>query len=259
MKKRLRLISLTLILLMVCFTFCGCTALDEMRAKHAFWKDNEKTLITLNGEEYKLLPECETLSPVCNSYYDYYVTESDVPLLLMNMYGESISLNDDKDFVILENYNDEYSAQYEPPKIYCKTNRYEEISNRINANEPLNNFCYEYETYDLDKGSYLSNLYFLTEEEEQAISTALSQGTISSLYAEEIYADFDIQIYCCSEDALFRKYAFDLSITAQTAYLTVEYFPDDGYTTDSMTIVVPDELYDTFYGIASKYIESAKY
>ena len=163
-----------------------------------------------------------------------------------------------KNFIILESYDD-HSAQYEPSKIYCKTDCYEEICNRINANESLNNFCYEYETYDLDEGYYLSNLYFLTEEEEQAVSTALSQGAISSLYGEELYTDFDIPIYCCSEDALFKKYAFDLSIAGQTAYLTVEYFSDEGYLTDSMTIVVPDELYSTFRKIASKYIESMDY
>lgn len=259
MKKRLRLISLTLILLMVCFTFCGCTALDEMRAKQAFWKDNEKTVITLNGIEYKLLPECESLSPVCSSYYDYTVTDSDVPLLLANMYGETLSLSEDKDFLVLENFSEDYTLQDEPAKVYCATERYEEIKNRINSVDLLKYLCYEYDFYDFDTNDYVTKLYFLTEEEIEAVSTVLKEGSISSLYGEDSYGDFYIEVYSCSEDALFRKYAFDLSFKGQTAYLTVDYFSDEGHQTDSMNIVVPNELYDTFYGIASKYINSMNY
>ncbi len=259
MEKLLRLISLSLALLMVCFTFCGCDAIEEMRKTHAVWKDKEQTVILLNGKEYKLLPECEELNPVCNSYYDYTVSKSEVPLLLAEQYGESISLSADKKFLVLENESELIDYSHYDAKIYCITDFYEEICDRINSSDGLEYLCYEYNTYDFDTDEYISKLYFLTEEESEAVSTVLKHGAIDSLYDDNSYYDYCIEIYSCSEDALFRNYAFDLMFKGRNAYLSVEYFSDDGYQTDSMRLVVPDDLYDTVRGIASEYIESMKY
>lgn len=89
MKKVLRLTSLVLTLLMLIFTFCGCTAIDEARKNHGIWKDADKTVIELGGKEYKLLPECQYLNPsVANDYDCVSVTEKDVPLLCKEIFGE---------------------------------------------------------------------------------------------------------------------------------------------------------------------------
>ncbi len=258
MKKLLRFTSLALVFVMLCFTFCGCDALDEMREKHAFWTNEDKTVISLNSKEYKLLPECEQLNPVCNSYYEYTVTESDVPLLLADMYGESISLSEDEDFIVLEPSYEPNDSFYGETKVYCATDRYEEICNRINS-DSLEYFCYEYDTYDFYTDEYISKLYRLTIEEIDAVLTVRKNGEILNKDVDAIYdyADYVIELYQCSEDTIFRTYVFDLVFKDSKAYIVID-FGEYVYAiqSDVQIRAVPDELYDTFRGIASKYIDS---
>ena len=139
MKKSMRFIALALAFLIACFAFCGCDFIEEARKEHAVWKNNEKTLIELNGKEYKLLPECDFLNPVCD-YYNYTVTDSDVPLLLAEMYGEYVSVSEDKNFIIVDGTEElePTSSYYEPAKIYCAVEYYDKVKKQIENGVELN-------------------------------------------------------------------------------------------------------------------------
>ena len=256
MKKHLRFIALALALLTACFAFCGCDLIEEARTKHAVWKDNEKTAIILNGEEYKLLPECEELNPVCN-YYNYTVTESNVPLLLVEMYGEFVSVSEDENFIIVDGTEElePTSSYYEPAKIYCKTDRYDDVKEQIENGVELNGLCYEYLVYDEETFDYLTKLYKFTEEEKNAVSSVIGQGktTTMDVYAGNTEAYFEI--YKCSEEGTFRKSAFDLVLYSSKAYLVYNDYEEG----EGATYVVPDELYPTFREIATDYMESMEW
>ena len=129
MKKLLRSISLILVCLMICFTFCGCTALDEMRKAHAVWVDKEQTTILLNGKEYKLLPECEQFAPVADNSIS--VTESDVPLLLADMLGDYAWLSSDGNFIEVDTSYDDFVDKENEIKYYCISDRYNEINEMV--------------------------------------------------------------------------------------------------------------------------------
>lgn len=253
MKKSMRFIALALAFLIACFAFCGCDFIEEARKEHAVWKNNEKTLIELNGKEYKLLPECDFLNPVCD-YYNYTVTDSDVPLLLAEMYGEYVSVSKDKNFIIVDGTEElePTSSYYEPAKIYCAVEYYDKVKKQIENGVELNCLCYEYLVFDEETFDYLTKLYKFTEEEKNAVSSVISQGktTTMDVYAGNTEAYFEI--YKCSEEGMFRKSAFDLVLYSSKAYLVYNDYEEG----EGATYVVPDELYPTFRKIATDYMES---
>lgn len=261
MKKQLRLISLVLALLIACFAFCGCDALDEMRKTHAVWMDEEQTVISLNGKEYKLLPECNTLAP--NEGNDISLTEGDVPLLLADMFSDYYAnLSEDEDFIVVDPYDGytQYFDKESETRNYCVSNRYDEICNRINETI-IDYYCYDYDEFDAEVGYYITKRYCLTLEEVDAVLT-VRKGEIAETVSQDIdelynNADYNLEIYQCSEDTIFRTYAFDLVFKNQKAYIVNDY----GEYTDAIggsyrILVVPDEDYSIFCQIASKYIES---
>ena len=252
MKKYLRLLALVLSFLLICLAFCGCIDLDDERKHHALWKDDEKTVILLNNKEYKLLPKCETLNPIEKFDYDYYVTENDVPLLSKSTYGDMVSLSADENFIIYNGYEDA-----EEKHIYCIVDKYEEILSRINSTNILDFFCYEYDEYDAETEEYKTTLYRFTKEEAEAVSTVLRFGqmTIDNVYK---YDSHTMRVYRCSEDMLFRNYAFDLVVGKSKAHLVVEYTVDEEYETYTTTLEVPDEDYSIFRQIAEEYINSER-
>ena len=252
MKKILRYVSLILTLLIVCFTFCGCDELDEMRKTHAVWVDKEQTTILLNGKEYKLLPECEYFAPMAYNYIS--LTESDVPLLLAERYSKYYAtISQDKDFIVVDPYDGytQYMDKESETKYYCVSERYDEIYNRITGGNSIEYYCYEYDEYSIDAG-YVSKNYQLTEEQTDAVLTVLDcENTVVTLYDNRI--DHNISLYMCSEDMLFKKYCFDLVFMDSKAYFVFDYGTEIN---QPKMKIVPDELYPTFREIASKYIES---
>lgn len=256
MKKILRYVSLILTLFLVCFTFCGCDFIEEARTKHAVWKDDDKTVIILNGEEYKLLPECGILNPAYNSYCDYVVTKSDVPLLLAEMYGEFVSLSSDENFIIVDSGDvDLLDSKYEPAKIYCVTKLYDEIKSKIEKGVDLENFCYEYYYYDVDTDDYLMGIYNFTKEDENAVLSVIRQGNTTTMDVYDGNTEACFEIYNCSADGLFRKNVFDLVLYNSKAYLVCNDYEEG----EGATYVVSDELYPTIRKIAEDYLDSMDY
>ena len=263
MRKLLRFISLILAFAIVCFVFCGCDALDEMRKTHAVWMDEEQTVISLNGKEYKLLPECNTLAP--NEGDDISLTEGDVPLLLADMFSDYYAnLSEDEDFIVVDPYDGytQYFDKESETRNYCVSNRYDEICNRINETI-IDYYCYDYDEFDAEVGYYITKRYCLTLEE---VATVLNvrKGGIAEMVSQDIdefydNADYTLEIYQCSEDTLFRTYAFDLVFKNQKAYIVNDYGEYvEAIGGNYRILAVPDELYDTFCNIADKYFYSER-
>lgn len=253
MKKLLRSISLILVFLMICFTFCGCTALDEMRKTHAVWGNEEKTVIELNGKEYKLLSDCDSLSPDGDTSIS--VTESDVPLLLADMFGDYAWISDDEDFIVVDPYDGytQYVDKESETRNYCVSNRYDEVEEQIKNGVNLNSVCYEYYTYDFEADDYITKYYKLTEEQIFAISDAIQYGE-TALFINEDDIVYDIMLYVCSDDMLFKEYAAYLTFTDTNIYIDYNNYSEDE--TEGSIYVVPDEFHSIFFEIANEYIEA---
>lgn len=253
MKKVLRLTSLVLTLLMLIFTFCGCTAIDEARKNHGIWKDADKTVIELGGKEYKLLPECQYLNPSVANDYDYVsVTEKDVPLLCKEIFGEQFLRSDDGIFLVSDLY-DIYTdvdsvnpLDSGKPLNYCVSDRYDEISGRINGNIKMDRYCYTY--YD---DNYNSQMYYFSDEEINAVNRVLQSEEIS------VYGDgsYYIDIYRCSEDGIFTEYCLDLMLFEEKMCLRVQSNFLGSEKIDKY-YAVSDELKGTFDKITEKYMEN---
>lgn len=247
MKKALRLTSLVLILLMLIFTFSGCTAIDEARKNHGIWQNSDKTVILLNNKEYKLLPECQYLNPSVANDYDYVsVTDKDVPLLCKEIFGENFLRSDDGLFLVSDFYGDIDGVK---TLNYCVSDRYDEISDRINGKIEMNRFCYTYYNHD-DDYNYNAQVYYLSDEETNAVNRVLQSEEISVLGECDDYID----IYRCSKDGLFTEYCLDIMLFEEKMCIRVQtVFGSEKY---DKYYAVSDELSPTFDKITEKYMES---
>ena len=166
MKKYLRLVSVLLLSLLICLSFCSCFDVEGMREAHAKWGNAEKTIIKFQGEEYKLLPKCDALYVApSEDLNNGYVTDSDVPVLLSESYGRSIVIGRDAEMLVAGIWEDDYNCN----RVFCRSDLYEAKVNAI-ENFELNAYC----IYDSVVGGSVSQYRLLTGDSISAIKTALS-------------------------------------------------------------------------------------
>ncbi len=90
MKRVLKIIALALVIAMLSVSLCSCDEIDKMRTQHAAWIEPDESF-TLGGETYRRVTNI--------TYFDLtateraYLTDSDVPLLLMKDYGKAFNIN----------------------------------------------------------------------------------------------------------------------------------------------------------------------
>lgn len=166
MKKYLKLVSVLLLSLLICLSFCSCFDVEGMREAHAKWGNAEKTIIKFQGEEYKLLPKCDALyvAPSEDSN-NGYVTDSDVPVLLSESYGWSIVIGRDAEMLVAGIWEDDYNCN----RVFCRSDLYEAKVNAI-ENFELNAYC----IYDPIVGRSVSQYRLLKDKTIAAINLALS-------------------------------------------------------------------------------------
>lgn len=226
MKKMKKLLSLCCIVCLLLPLLCGCNALDDARKMQAFYDEEENIL--WNGAVYKKLPQGEYFSPDIDYGYSktIYVTKPDVPVLLQEMFCEA-SLNADKDGVILEkDYS--YASGYYDTVYYCREDRYEDVSARLQAPFKADMVCYTYHVYDMESGEFVEKIYRLTNDQWGVLRKILENGEPMEVSAGwELSFDEIVSLEECSEDMLFRRSFLDLMNCGGTYYLEF----DDGRTT----------------------------
>lgn len=233
---------------MTCMSLSGCQELDEARRNHALY--NENGSITLNGMEYKALPQCTDLQPDIDFGRTIYVTEEDVPVLLSSSMGDYYDISTDEMFLLsgvsgLKNGVDGLYSE----NVYCREDKYGEVRSKIEGGNYFTGYCYEYYDYSAEDNSV--RYYKLTSDEIAAVETVLMTG-VPELVSMAVGVDYDymIELEACSEDMLFRRWSFDLYVKNGVCFLA-EYSD-----TDIALYPVPDELEHTFDNIVSDYIEA---
>lgn len=195
MKKWKRWIAVALATLL-CFSLCGCSELEQMRAEHAVWQEDGSIL--WNGAVYREL-ELNDSNRELDFAYDYvtiYVTEPDVPVLLSEMFGDGMDVCANGTLIKFYDYRNDYRY-----KLYCREDAYDEMVNKLENGVNMNTYLYYYWDYDRQE----SVPYYLTEEQSYAIHTVLTTvipvpiEDFSELIEDELY------LYICDDSRLFEQ------------------------------------------------------
>lgn len=235
MKKSFRILSLILIVVM-CFSLCGCKALDDLRESRASLTESG-TIKLPDSTEYKLLPPCEELLPNIDATDTVYVSDEELPLLLTVFSKNSYSKSYDGIFL-----HDDYAVS----TYYCRTDVYDNIVERINRGFVAESYCYRY--YDTN---YNERYYKLTERQARAVTEVYNNQTpiILPNIASMVY-EYEIDLMLCSEDMLFMRDTVDICVKDNKYYLI-------DYQLDATSLyAIPDNLASEFKAIMKNYIES---
>lgn len=240
MKKRIKLLSM-LIVLVMCFSLCGCNALDELRESRAVFTE-DGTIVLADGSEYKALPECEELSPEIYNGGTVYVVKEDLPLLLTSFSHQSYFKSSDGLF--LQSCNDGSNI------FYCRTDVYDSVLERINNGFEGEICGYWYYDYEKEEDCF----YKLKSTEVSAIENVLANQTGEQLLAPA-YLDYEYlaDMWLCTEDRLFMRDTVDVCA------LNGKYYVVDFGLENTTLYSVPDELTDVFEEILEKQIKWDSY
>lgn len=181
MKKYLKYILISVILIISALSLCSCKELDQMRDVHAIY-DSSGNIIFHNAV-YKQLQYTGDYYPNIVSDKRGAVTEPDVPVLLSTAIGQSTVISEDEAFLIVSGYNSpsaDYSYAYSE-YLYVREDKYDEIAEKM-KNPNFSSYLICYDRYNPKTYIWESKCHILTESEKNAIENILSgEGTESDL------------------------------------------------------------------------------
>ncbi len=227
MKRTIKITALCLSIVALTALFAGCDYLDEMKANHAVLSEDKST-ISFKGETYKRLPETANLY----SSYDYNnhsvtVTDSNVPVLLKNIYGYYTEYREEKDifYVVFNSYNDMFNAYFDSnaevysslintvENYYCNEKDFDKYVNAI-ENSVLDHIGFEYQVEDIVDGYYYNYYYTLDVANSEVSSEILGYITnpekMSSELFDEMTEDYSLEclmnmMYKCDADGVLAE------------------------------------------------------
>lgn len=276
MKKATKLFALIVAILMMCLCLSGCDELDDLRTHHAkFVKADDYSAVTLNGQLYKRISgDITDLNPLYNSrnYEVISLTNPDVPVLLSDYYGDYLDISDSG--IFMYGYINEDGYYYESitgytgnsfEVLYCRDDKYEEVSQIIEDGIEYTKYGYGYWTYDEDdiNSSELYeyeddeyNYYLLSEEECDTIDEII-KNTEPIIDAETPYDYYYlVMLDNISEDGYFSKESYEI-YTDDLGNYTLNLY---SYVTDEYKTYYVDEKYnDIFDKLTSKVDKDAIY
>lgn len=218
MKKYRKILSLVCLVCLLIPMLCGCKALDEQRLRQAFY--DEAGDILWNGNVYKKLPKNDYFYPDTSYENMLYVTEPDVPVLLLDMFNEMVLIADDEG-LILENYQYyDYGYGEEETVYYCRADRYDEMARRMKAEFKPDMVCYFYHVYDEETEEYVQQYYRLSDD-EWGVLLQILEHVAPMVVGEGWELSYDESIYLeeCSEDRMFCREFLQLMRCGDTYYM----------------------------------------
>lgn len=237
--KRLKRWCVGLLSLLLCFSLCGCAELDRMQAAHAVWVDEDT--VAWNGYTYTLLEGYWDDLNV-HSATSIFITEADVPALLITWFGESAWVNNNG--TLLSYYEDDYRTGESGQRIFCRSDLTAWMKDAFINGYELEMFQYEY--WNADTG--LRCVYTLTAEQVQAVNTVLD--TVEPFAVEEYYASDKDSVTLCgySPYGLFVEDIGWIECMDGMYYIFREN-GHEGYGWNTDCYIVPNELYTVFESI----------
>lgn len=238
MKKYLKITLVFCLIFVLTALLCGCEMLDEMRASQGFYKGEDT--VVFGDDEYKYLTTRDTdMDPFYGNSDWIQITDEDVPVLLSDMFGDGASISEDKKFIGTAD------------AIYCRTDCYKEMEDRIKMGFVPETYCYEYYNPATQSQSY----YILTDKEKDAINNLITSTEATTLPdGASLSPQYQVYLELCSKDLLFRTSAFQICVTENSTYYLLDY-------TESGTLVytVPEHLKSVFKGIMDAAVNRSKF
>ncbi len=234
--KRMKKLIAALLLCVLVLSCAGCANLDEMKASHAVWTDEEQTALEWNGATYKKLPTSSALEIWDHSEKNVFITAPDVPVLLVEQFGSP--LNCSKDEVLLQSI---HWSENDYPVFYCRADRYDELVKQITEGVQMPKIIYTYWSFEDD----LNHMVCFTDAQKQAVETVLKTNPISLGY-NGYDEEYSIDLYRSSENHIFREMLCYIS-ALNGQYRIIVPGPED------MLYEIPAELQPTFEAIMAPY------
>ncbi len=194
MKKYIKLISVLVLTVLICMSFCSCKQLDELRLSRAVYGNTEETLY-FRGSEYKLLPECEYLNVGNNNYGN--ITDRDVPVLLSDVVGTNMYFDDNELFITSHRV---WATSSNNEAVWCRADIYDSTVEKIESFE-LDSYCYWDHYYNESKDEYVFEYKLLSRAAVEVIqNTLVGEGIeLDSWDRNDISME---NIYFCDESLL---------------------------------------------------------
>ena len=217
--KTVKRATACLLVVLLCLSLCSCNYLDEMRAAHAIIR--EDGTILWNNAEYRPLPIQDQL--VWEKYeliFDrggtFFVTTEDVPVLLSETYGRYGSSYNVG--TILNAYHDEVPGV----AYYCLSSQYgkitkelEQLQKQVELNDSGLGNLYYYNFWYEKNGDTITETYYLTEEQEEAVNTVMT--TVEPIIPDEpIGMEFNVILYSEETDDNGSIFTGNLMLAAAT-------------------------------------------
>lgn len=229
MKKYLKIVLAFCLIFVLSAFLCGCADLDGLRARQGFYK-SEDTVI-FGDTEYKYLTTRDTeMEPFYSDNTErIQITEEDVPVLLIDMFGDSARISEDKKFIGTDS------------ALYCRTDCYEEMEERLKIGFIPDTYCYQYFVPTTGKASY----YILSDAEKDAINNLVASVEATTLPdGVSITPLHQVRLFLCSKDLLFRTASFQIFVTDNSTYYLI-----DQTESGRLIYTVPDHQKSIFEGI----------
>lgn len=244
MKTISKILVILALVATMCLCLCGCDELDEMKAQHATWtNENNRDSITYNDDQYKLIPSNLThnlkTSPTGIKLDPVYVTEPDVPVLLSQ--DECTALCTNKDKTLIFGNDDDIDQTF---MLYCRSDIYDEVLEKIESGIKYDGYGFSYQILDEEDGGFTEDFYTFDSYQNDVINeieSTCKKNHFDKLYEPGVYVTTLTRI---SDNKLFYSNYRDVYYYNETGkYYLIENNIDKG---TSSVIEIPKEYNDTF-------------
>lgn len=241
MKHWIKRISLLLLLGVLLLSLCGCDDLDRMRSLQIFLEKDGS--FYHEGTHYMPLDASDYFNPVSDYSRDYYLTQTDVPVLLSSEFAIGyLEFTEDGRFC-----RDTRRGLW-----FCEESIFTDIQAKNQKPFLPDTVFYEYYIYT-GQGNYEKKLYILSPEEVAAIEAVRETEPLQLSDGMYISYDWGMGLTAATEDLLFQYGGPSVFKSHNTYYL--EIYGDYG----STTYQVPEAYNETFDHILKAYTETAFY
>ena len=267
MKKSIKILLAVTIVISMCLCLGGCRQLDDLRATHGYWtNENNKDSITLNGKEY-IKAEGENIRLIlnrANNISPITVTDKDVPVLLsITPLGKQFSISNDQKFIFgsivtdesVDGYVTSVSTTLDEKAVYIRKDVYNKLKDKLNGEIEYTKHGFYYFYYDEKEDTDKIKYYNFTDSENEMINEILT--TVEP--EKNIELPYNFACISCiekiSEDDLFADSACDLYYDTVSGkfYLVIYNDADEDYSL--MVYEVPQQYNNTM----KKFTDKLKY
>ena len=238
MKKIIRITISAVLLAVLCLSLTACRELDQAKSNHGIYVDETKEEIRLRGKTYIRFAETPMENFQENAYpitdeWGIRITDADVPVLLAEIYGESIRYNTgaEEDPIILA-ITDSKPSSYKYT-YYCREDKLDAVRAQMGS-ASLDHLYMERNYWSTKDDAFVYGKKLLSKEMYDVIIKTLERPYDSdkdlALTADVFFSNWR-SLYYTDADLLFKNdYEIEL-VESETGayYVKRNYYEGDSF------------------------------